>query len=127
MLPKINKLPKIEIPKFNCKPIEWQGFWDQFSAAVDSKTNIPNVVKFSYLTDVLSENIQESIRGLLKTNENYSIVLKILRERYTNKQVLISSYMESFVKLELTTSMKNVSGLRGNVCDSSSLSVLSDT
>ena len=63
----------------------------------------------------------------MKTNENYSIALKILRECYANKQVLISSYMESFVKLELTTSMKNVDGLRGNVCDSSSLSVLSDT
>ena len=67
------KLPKIEIPKFNGKPIEWQSFWDQFSAAVDSKTNIPDVVKFSYLKGVLSKDVQESIRGLLITNENYII------------------------------------------------------
>ena len=74
------KLPEIEIPKFNGKPIEWQSFWDQFSAAVDSKTNIPDVVKFSYLKGVLSKDVQESIPGLLTTNENYSIALKILRE-----------------------------------------------
>ena len=49
------KLPKTEIPKFNGKPIEWQSFWDQFYAAVDSKTNIPDVVKFSYLKGVLSK------------------------------------------------------------------------
>ena len=51
------KLPKIEISKFNGKPIEWQIFWDQFSAAIDSKTNIPDVVKFSYLKGVLSKDV----------------------------------------------------------------------
>ena len=40
------KLPKIELPKFNGKPIEWQFFWYQFFAAVDSKTDRPDVVKF---------------------------------------------------------------------------------
>ena len=128
------KLPKIEIPKFNGKPIEWQSFWDQFSAAVDSKTNIPDVVKFSYLKGVLSKDVQESIRGSLTVNENYSIVLKILRKRYANKQVLISSYVESFVKLQPITSMKNFSELRamydlaeGNVRNLSSLGVPSYT
>ena len=106
------KLPKKETPKFNGKPIECQSFWDQFFAAVPSKTNIPDVVKFSYLKGVLSKDVQESIRGLLITNENYSIALKILREHYANKQVLIISYIESFVKLQPVTSIKNVSGLR---------------
>ena len=59
---------------------------------------------------VLSEDVQESIRGLLITNENYNIALKVLRERYKNKQVLVST--ESFVKLQPITSMKNVGGLR---------------
>ena len=119
---------------FNSKPIQWQSFWDQFSVAVDSKTNIPNVVKFSYLKGVLSKDVQESIRVLLITNENYGIALKILRERYANKQVLISSYIESFVKVQPITSMKNVSWLRAmydlidrNVRNLSSLGVPSDT
>ena len=128
------KLPKIEIPKFNGKPIEWQSFWDQFSTAVNSKADIPDVVKFSYLKGVLSKAVQESIQGLLITNENYSIALKILWERFANKQVLIGSYMESFVKLQPITPVKNISGLRamynlveGNVCNLSSLGVPSDT
>ena len=72
---------------------------DQCSTGDDSTTNIPDAVKFSYLKSVLSKDV-------------HSIALKILRERYANKQVLISSYMESFVKLQPITSMKNVSGLR---------------
>ena len=82
---------------------------------------------------VLSKDVQESIRGLLITNGNYSITLKILRGRYANKQVLISSFMESFVKLQPITSLKNVIGLRamydlvvGNVRNLSSLGVPSD-
>ena len=128
------KLPKIEIPKFNSKPTEWQSFWDPFSAAVDSKTNIPDVIKFSYLKGVLSTDVQDSIRALLITNENYSIALKTLRERYANKQVLISSCMENFLKLQRITSMKNIIGLRamydlveGNIENLSSLGVLSGT
>ena len=59
---------------------------------------------------VLSKDVPESIWGLLITNENYSIALKTLRERYANKQVLISPNMERFVKLQPIISMKNVSG-----------------
>ena len=83
---------------------------------------------------VLSKDVQEPIRGLLITNGNYIIASKILREYYVNKQVLISSYMESFVKLSLIASMKYISGLRpmcdlveGNVRNLSSLGVPSDT
>ena len=60
---------------------------------------------------VSSKYIQESIRGLLKTNKNYITALKILRERYANKEVLISSYRERFVKLQPIRSIENASGL----------------
>ena len=83
------KLPKIKTPTFNSKPIEWQSLWDQFSAAVDSKTNIPDIVKSSYLKGVLSKDVQESIQGSLIAKEDYSIALKILREPYANKQALL--------------------------------------
>ena len=74
--------------------------------------NIPDVIKFCYLKSVLSKNVQESIRALLITNENYSVALNILRERYANKQVLISPAWKIFLKLQRITSMKNISGLR---------------
>ena len=82
---------------------------------------------------VLSKDVQEPIPGLLITNENYIIASKILQEYYVNKQVLISSYMQRFVKLSLITSMKYISRLRamyhlveGNVRNLSSLGVPSD-
>ena len=94
-------LPKIEIPKFYGKPIEWQSFWDQLSAAVDSKTNIPNVVKITYLKNALNKDVLETISKLTLTNENCYIALKVLKEWYADKKVLAGLYMESFVKLQL--------------------------
>ena len=70
------KLLKVEIPKCNGKPLVWQSFGDQFSAAVDSKINIPDVVKFSFSKGDLYKDVQEPICGLLVTNKNHSIALK---------------------------------------------------
>ena len=42
------KLPKLNLPVFNGDVLQWQSFWDQFVAAVDS-TDLPDVSKFSYL------------------------------------------------------------------------------
>ena len=70
------KLLKVEIPKCNGKPLVLQSFGDLFSAAVDSKINIPDVVKLSFSKGDLYKDVQEPICGLLVTNKNYSITLK---------------------------------------------------
>lgn len=79
-------LTKVEIPKFHSKIIECQNFGDQFSTTVDRKTNIPNVVKFTYLKSALNKNALDTIPGLTVTNENYDIALKIWKERYAKKK-----------------------------------------
>ena len=74
------KLPKIEIPKFNGKLNEWQSFWISFLQRLTVKQIYPMLLNL-YLKGVLSKDFQESIHGLLITNENYGIAVKILRER----------------------------------------------
>ena len=43
------KLLKLEISKFNANILNWPGFWDQFSSAIHTKTNISDIDEFSYL------------------------------------------------------------------------------
>ena len=43
------KLLKLEISKFNGNILNWPGFWDQFSSAIHTKTNISDIDEFSYL------------------------------------------------------------------------------
>ena len=43
------KLPKLSIKLFSGNPIEFQGFWDSFEAAVNSNQLLEDIVKFNYL------------------------------------------------------------------------------
>ena len=35
------RLPKLPLPTFDANPLEWQAFWDSFTAAVDSNPALP--------------------------------------------------------------------------------------
>ena len=52
------------------------------------------------------------ISGLTLSSSNYLKALDILRERYGNKQILISSHMDVLVKLPRATSFKDIETLR---------------
>ena len=43
-----HRLPKFELPKFTGDIKQWQTFWDQFKSAVDKKSHLSNVDKFTY-------------------------------------------------------------------------------
>ena len=87
-------------------------FWDQFQVSVDSKENIQKVVTYNYLTGLLNESVKKCIFGLNITNENYDLAVKILKERYANTQMLVSSHMEDLVKLNPVKHENDVKGLR---------------
>ena len=54
------KLPKLSLPKFSGDVLQWQSFWDQFTAVVDS-SDIPDISKFSYLRSLLEGEAKQSI------------------------------------------------------------------
>ena len=77
------KLPKLNLPVFNGDMLQWQSFWEQFVAAVDS-TDLPDVSKFSYL--------RASLEG--ETNQLYRVCLS---------QVLTMQQRVKYSKTDLAT------------------------
>ena len=112
VIEKYSRLPKLEIAKFEGDVLQWQGFWDQFSAAIDSNSQLKNIDKFNYLKTFLGKKPLDIISGLTLSSSNYLKALDILRERYGNKQILISSHMDVLVKLPRATSFKDIETLR---------------
>ena len=53
----MRKLPKLIIKEFAGNVLNWLIFWDQFESTIDSKTNISNIDKCSYLTSFLYVNL----------------------------------------------------------------------
>ena len=116
------KLPNLTLSKFNGDVLSWQSFWDQYSVAIHSNSSLSDTEKFNCLRSYLTETTSECIKVLSLTSANYQKAVEILKERYGNKQILISSYMDVLVKLPRADNMKDTDKLR-KIYNSSETSV----
>ena len=78
------RLPKLEIPPFNGDKLKWSEFWDSFNASVHKNTSISDIVKLNYLMSKLTGEARQAVSGILHSNENYSLVVELLKERYAD-------------------------------------------
>ena len=106
------KLPKLEIPKFDGEVTNWQSFWDHFESAIHLNDELSDINKFNYLTSFLCDDAKSVISSLAPTSANYQTAVNILKKRYGNPQVLISSFMNKFVSLSKVNSDKDIVSLR---------------
>ena len=95
------KLPRLEIVKFNGEYTKWQTFYDSFQAAVDNNNTLSNVEKFNYLRSYLANDAYNCVAGLSLTNENYVQALNLLKERYGNKQKIITSHVNELLEMDI--------------------------
>jgi len=106
------KLPKFDLPTFNGDSLSWQGFYDQFNVSVHLNESLSNIDKFNYLKRYLRGEALTAVSGLSLCSENYKEAMDILIERYGNKQVLISAYMSSLLKIGKIKRNDDLKGLR---------------
>ena len=94
------KLPKLDLPVFKGDITEWTTFWDMYESAVHSNSNLSSVQKFTYLRTLLSHSAKDAIAGLTLSDANYDEAVKILQERFGNKEKIIAKHMEELVNLD---------------------------
>ena len=58
---------------------------------MNSRLAMPPVLKFSYLKSVLKGSALSAIAGIPLTSENYSLVVKLLQERFGRKEAIVES------------------------------------
>ena len=106
------KLPKLTLKQFDGQPCEWQAFWDSFKCAIHENPGLSDVDKFNYLKSLLEKSAAATIEGLSLTESNYEIAIELLQQRFGDKQVIISSHMDSLLKLPQLRSSTDTKGLR---------------
>ena len=106
------KLPKMEITKFSGDPIDWQTFFDTFTAIIHNSDTLSKVEKFTYLRSYLEKDALHAIAGINLTNDNYDKAWSLLEERYGNPQLIITTHMNELFKLRRITSEKDLLGMR---------------
>jgi hypothetical protein len=97
------KLPKLVISKFDGSFTDWNRFWGQFSESIE-KSGIANVVKFSYLIELLGDKVRRDVESLPFTSEGYNRAKAILREKYGKESEIVKAYSKKILDLPLITS-----------------------
>lgn len=104
------RLPKSEIPSFSGEKLKWTEFWDSFEAAVHLNTSLSEVMKLNYLMSKLTGEAKNSVSGILLSNENYPVAVELLKERYGDKQAVVTSHYTELINLKQAPN--NPKGLR---------------
>ena len=109
----ITKLPKLTLPSFSDEYTQWVSFWDQFTTLVDSKVDMANVEKPSYLKLSLKCDAAKIALSLLVTDTNYDIAKRKLEERYNNKRSIVKAHVAAIrvlppIKRESSVEMRKL-------------------
>ena len=99
-LPVGIRLPKLELLKFNGEITQFNAFWQSFECAIHSNENLSGIHKLNYLVNLLEGPAYRVVAGLSLTEENYEHAVQTLRDRFGNKQRIISAHMQSLLKLQ---------------------------
>ena len=79
--------------------LDWQPFWDSFSAAMHDNLSLNN-----YLKSQLYGEASQCIAGLQITNTNYAQALQVLKGRFGQPHKKIDAYMQNLFSLPSPTS-----------------------
>ena len=106
------KIPKITIKPFSGDKLSYQLFKESFEAGVESKEEMSKIEKFVYLRSLLQGKAEQLVNGLSLTGENYETALKLLDERYGDKQGLINEHTSKLIKLSKVKDVSDTVALR---------------
>ena len=101
--------PQLDITPFGGDILKWQEFWDAFEASVHN-AKYAAVDKLNYLKSRLKGEALEAISGYQLSNENYTVVVDMLKKRFGNQQLIIDAHYRSLSNIQPATNQ--VSKLR---------------
>jgi hypothetical protein len=98
------RLPKLTLPTFDGKVLEWTSWWEQFNADIHLNEELPDISKFSYLRSLVGGEAAQAIAGLALTSENYPHAVELLQDRFGRKELIITSHIQSLLSLDASKS-----------------------
>ena len=93
------KLPEIKLLTFSGNFDEWETFWSSFHNNVDSRDDLEQSAKLTYLLQSLEGEPREMIVGLFHTDDNYRIALDSLHDRYADPIQQTKVLLQKFFNL----------------------------
>lgn len=113
------KLPKIVLPIFSGKYMEWPTFHDLFDTMIHQSAGLADVQKLHYLKSHLTGEAEQLLRHIPITDANYTSCWTLLKNRYNNKRYIANCILTRLVnqKAFTTESANNVKLLLDTTSD----------
>ena len=96
---KHGRLPEVKLTTFKGNFDKWETFWSSFRTNVDVRDDLERSTKFIYLAQSLEGEPTEMIFSLAITDDNYTITVHILRDRYDNATKQSNVLLQKFHSL----------------------------
>ena len=93
------KLPEIKLLTFSGNFDEWETFWSSFDNNVNSRDDLEQSAKLTYLLQSLDGEPREMIKGLSHTDDNYLIAINSLHDRYADSIKQTEVLLQKFFNL----------------------------
>ena len=94
------KLPKIDVPSFNGNILYWRSFWEQFTVAVHTRTDMTDSEKLVYLRHSVKDgSARQVIEGLSRTGDNYPEAVDCLRARYDRPRLIHQTHVKKILEV----------------------------
>ena len=91
-------LPKLNFPQYNGDITRFTSFWQSFESAIHCNDTISSINKLNFLVNLLEGPAHGAIAGLELTKANYVNEIETLHRHFSNKQMIIASHMQAFLK-----------------------------
>ena len=98
--------------KYDGSLLSWSLFWDKFTVAVHSRTDLEDIQKYTYLKSYLVGEAKRAIQGISYDKENYQNAVDTLKSRFGNKQLRIAAHMKELQNINGVKSLNDVVNLR---------------
>lgn len=95
-----SNLPKFGLPDFGGDFIDYLPFMNVFNVEVDTNPHFSDATKFNFLYSCMKGQAKSALDGLSATNENYSVAMDILKDRFGNTKKIQDAHLRALYNLE---------------------------
>ncbi|UYV71737.1 hypothetical protein LAZ67_9000193 [Cordylochernes scorpioides] len=103
------KLPKMAFPVYDGTCLEWLGWWSRFEMIHESAV-LSEVEKFHYLVQSMKAGTRadQLVRSYPLIPENYPKVVKALKDRFGDSNILTEVYVRQLLKLVINNYVRPI-------------------
>ncbi|XP_055715024.1 uncharacterized protein LOC129809241 [Phlebotomus papatasi] len=98
-----DKLPSLDIPKFDGSYRTWVSFRDLYTASIHNNDSLKPSQKLQYLQGLLTKQAASAIRNITVSDANYEKAWAVLTNRFEKRHCIVSDHIQTFLSIPKIT------------------------